>query len=243
MPTAKVSFMSRFLTRVSSTASLVLMTIILAFTSSPTFSLVHAINPDSTVIQGPIDTGVSFGTSGSLTFASPVTKGDVVVVAVVTQFNAQPQSINDSLHSHYKLEASQCFPNLEGDCSYIYSARPHATGSDTVSLTKSTANGFVFFLYEVSGTEVHSAVASTGSGLSNSVSTSPVSFSSEGFLVAVVESFGGGGLTAGSGFTATSDISFIWTEFSTSGVAAPTSFPGTLTNSAQWTEVGVAFTP
>ncbi len=235
--------MFRILTRVSSTASLVLMAIMLAFALSPTFSPVHAISPDGAVIQGPIDTGVSFGTSGSRTFASPVTKGDVVVVAVVTQFNAQPQSINDSLGSHYRLEASQCFPNLEGDCSYIYSARLHSTGSDTVSLTKNTANGFVFFLYEVSGAKVHGAKAGTGSGLGTSVSTSPASFSSEGFLVAVVESFGGGGLTPGSSFTATSDLGFIWTEYSTSGVASPTTFPGTLAKSAQWTEVGVAFNP
>ncbi len=148
---------------------------------------------------------------------------------------------------------------------YIYYASLTSSGSDTVTATFSstlqTLTGAAYIhIYEVSGVTATGIGTGTGSGTigggsSGTVSTSSTAFQSGAFLVAIAsENCLTGVWAAGSGFTLSPNPPFdqnfdlSMTEYATSGVSTPTTFPATLGPSSggcnqNWVEAGIALQP
>ena len=206
----------------------------------------HASVP--TVVQtnnGTVDTG-----SSTVAFTSPVTSGDVLVVAIDVFSSAANTvtSVTDTLGSSY-LEPSDS-PSLlaaSDGGAFIFYAQAASSGADTVTVHYSGFQNGYAFIYEVSGVSISSAASGAGAstgGSTASAATSPVAFASQGFLIETIQTLHPDTFTPGAGFTAAPHPGgdpFGLTEYSTSGVGSPTTFPMTLGSSDQWDAVGLAF--
>lgn len=226
----------------------------------PAFGLLlsaPAVHASVSVVQ---NTGKHLSASpgpASLAFTTPVTSGNVVVVAILTGNPAGTvSSVTDSLPSSY-TQAIQRSDLDAADTAAIYYATLAKGGSDTVTVTLTSSSTWDFYIFEVSG--IAPPTLTTGSGASgptpsSSVATASTSFTSPAFLIAVV-GFGDCGFTTpsetispGSGFsyvTAPSGALCSAVEIA-DPVTPPTTFPGTIkeggsTFSDNWVEVGAAF--
>jgi hypothetical protein len=186
-------------------------------------------------------------TSGALAFTSSVTSGNVAVVAISDIDNGVDDlsTVGDSLGSAYTIAGPECLTNANA-CVWIAYAAITTSGADTVTVTMSTTRIFDVFMYEVSGITTSGATTGLGSSStgSSSLSTSSTSFTTEGFLVSLGKAFNADTFTAGSGFTLSAEPSgtlYSDTQYSTSGVTSPTTFPMTISASDDWVEIGVAF--
>jgi hypothetical protein len=208
---------------------------------------VRAATP--TIVQ---QTSAYFNPSASfgLAFPSAVTSGDVIVVAIdiFTSTSNVVTSVADSFGSSYtEPGVSPSLLAASDGGAYIFYATASSGGADTVTLHTSGMQIGVVYIYEVSGVTTASvtAVAGTSSGgPTSAVATSPAAFSSEGFLIETIQTLDFVSMTPGTGFTAATNPGgepYGYTEYSTSGVTSPTTFPMTLSLSTQWDAVGVAF--
>jgi hypothetical protein len=192
------------------------------------------------------------GTTKTVAFASSVTSGDVVVVAIANYNSGSStvSSVTDSLGSSFTLPGA--FPECNGfanACVWIYYATLASSGADTVTVTvgaSSTVDDV--YIFEVSGITASGATAgfgASGAGTSASISTLSTAFTSEGFLVSIVKTDFSDVYTPGSGFglaafpAGSQDNSRL--QYSTGGVTSPTTFPMTIASPDTWTTVGVAF--
>jgi hypothetical protein len=187
---------------------------------------------------------VSWGASKSLAFTSSVTSGNVVVVAILTYSHVVTvSSVTDSLGSRY-AQAVERSDIMAADTAAIYYATLSSTGSCTVTVTVSNAADWDMYIFEVSGVTATGVSTGSGAGYGTAVATSSTSFTQPAFLLAVVGTAAVRVFTAGLGFTAAAEPSgdlFSHVEYSTSGMSSATTFPGTISSSDYWVEVGAAF--
>jgi hypothetical protein len=195
----------------------------------------------------------------TLNFSSDVSTGDVIVVGIVdTQGAYTLMSVTDSFGSTYSAavpaQSSSCYSNSgpSGICQMIYYATVPSITSSTGSVTVewNSITTLYVFAFDVSG--ISGSSPSTGSGYDHGVeastmTTSSVSYSSEGFLLAIGATYNGysaDGASAGTGFSLVNlgnSNPYAFGEYSTSGVSSPSTFPMSLTTSDYWSESSVAF--
>ena len=206
----------------------------------------------------------------SVSFASSVISGNLLIVAVTVGSNPQVTvlTISDSRGSSFTQAISYSMTNNYA-YAYIYYAILTSSGPDTVTATFSAVpykdpsdplggTGIAYLhIFEVSGVTTTGVATGKGAGLLSGVgtiSTSSTAFQSGAFLVAIAaEDILTGLWTVGTGFTLSpnpSDDEFnglSMTEYAVSGVSSPTTFPATLSASGgsdkNWVEVGAAFNP
>jgi hypothetical protein len=190
----------------------------------------------------------STGTSQSLTFASPVTSGNVLVVLVSNNdYFASVSSVSDSFGSSFtQAETPECSSFASG-CVMIYYATLRSGGTDTVSVYVSDPFNDIYVL-EVSGVTTVRAVGVGASGSTTgttAMGTSSTSFTGPGFLVSVGETNSQDSFTPGTGFTLMAPPPgnlYSVAEFSSGAVSSPTTFPLTISSGADtWTYMGVEF--
>ena len=182
-----------------------------------------------------------------------------------------PFTVSDNLDSSFTLAVPDCVAPAQESCVAIYYANAPSTGSDTVTVTVNLGEenplSIDLFIYELSGVTTVSAATGFCQGASEvlaprmattvmpngaagggctAVSTSSTSFTTQGFLLGVVGvvQLEDPSFTPGAGFTASTPSSgsgLGFAEYSLSGVASPTTFPGTVNSEGFfWTEVGLA---
>jgi hypothetical protein len=188
----------------------------------------------------------------TIAFASPVTSGNVIVVAIDVENYVVNNiaSVTDTLGTSYtEPAASPSIWAASAGSAYIFYGTASSSGSDTVTIHMS-AGAFGdndIFAYEVSGITTVGATAGAGTsnaGQTASLTTASTAFTSEGFLIMTTQTLRVDTCTAGAGFTCAAEPegdSFGLTEVSTSGVSSPTTFPMTISQPDQWDAVGVAF--
>lgn len=188
----------------------------------------------------------------SATFPSSVTSGDVVVVGLIIQDGFCSltciSSVADTRGTSFTSPAStEC--SSSGVCVGIWYGTLSSSGSDTVTVTYPVSPGNKYptdiYLYEVSGITTTGATASVGTSTSSSMATGGSSFSSQGFAVSVGGIYGyGESITPGSNFALEPFPAgglFAVSQFSTSGLTSPTTFPIALGSSQTWSYYGVVF--
>jgi hypothetical protein len=212
----------------------------------------HSVRADggSSIVQQN-SVFVSESANPAITFTSSVTSGNVVVVAIDVEESTSNivTSVTDTLGTSFtEPAASPSILSQAAGVAYIYYGTAASTGSDTITVHMSVVNEDDIFVYEVAGITTVGATAVAGTSGSEtrtaSESTSPAAFTTEGFLLMTSETDLTDTCTAGAGFTcATEPIgdSFGLTEYSTTGVSSPTSFPMTLNQADWWDAVGIAF--
>ncbi len=138
------------------------------------------------------------------------------------------------------------------------SQQPSARCPTKILIAYWAARGIAYLhIFEVSGVTTVGITTGEGHGLlsgEGTISTSSTPFQSGAFLVAIAtEDILTGNWAVGTGFTLSpnppydqyNDLSM--TQYSTSGVGSPTTFPATLSasggNDKDWVEVGAAFQP
>ncbi|MGA2310611.1 MAG: hypothetical protein ABSG57_13840 [Candidatus Bathyarchaeia archaeon] len=206
----------------------------------------------------------------SVSFANGVTSGNLLVVAVTVGSNPPVTviSVSDSRGSSFTQAVSDSMTNNYA-YAYIYYAILSSSGPDMVTATFSAVpykdpndplggTGIAYLhIFEVSGVSTVGITTGNDSGLLSGVgtiSTSSTAFQSGAFLVAIAtEDILTGNWAVGTGFTLSPNPSYdqyndlSMTQYSTSGVASPTTFPATLSasggNDKNWVEVGAAFQP
>lgn len=212
---------------------LILFGAYLALTPTPA----HASSSLSQLKVGGCTTCGSSGTA-TAAFAAAVAVGDVIVVGV----SANGGTVNtptDTLSATYSEQVTSCDFS---DCSYIYTATIASAGSDTVSVGYSGSPQNVdVYAYDISGATTTGLTTGTGHGGSSSYSTSAVSFSPGAFLMAELQ-FVLGPPTAGTGFTLATQTSGSgkgYSEYATSGITSPTTFPLTSGINQIWGESSI----
>ncbi len=182
----------------------------------------------------------------SVSFASNVAGGDVIVVGVViADASFTLSSLTDSLSSSFTQAVTST--NVPPPTVYIFYANLTSSGPDIVTATFSAAApAESVYIYEVSGVRTTGVATVTGSGLGTSISTSlPVTFQAGAFLLGIIatNSFGGN-VTTGTGFAPSEDNSGIGVthaQYSISNVTSTTNFPATTNSAVGWVEDGIAF--
>ena len=194
--------------------------------------------------------GGCFGCSSTLSvsFPSNVASGDVIVVGVVVaDASFALSSLTDSLGSSFTQAVTST--NAPPPLVYIYYATLSSSGADVVTATFSAAApAESVYIYEVSGVTTVGLATATGSGTGTSISTSsPVFFQTGAFLLGIIGTNGfRGNVTAGTGFTLSTDNSatgITYAQYSISSVASPTSFQATTNSGVNWAEDAVALMP
>lgn len=193
-----------------------------------------------------------------VSFPSNVARGDVVVVALTGLHGAKPQSVSDSLGSSYKFAETGSVLDV---AMAIYYATLSASGPDKVTGTFSNALGepVDVYIFEVSGvTAIVGEARETGgniNGPTTVVNTAPISFGNGAVLIALTSWYCPSptvcSSTPGAGFTLVAEksgLGFSQAEYSTSGVAPPTTFPATITatgsvSAASYDEMGIVLEP
>jgi len=216
--------------------------VLLAVSSLP----VHAA---STLVQQ--NNAGCFGCSSrlSVSFASNVASGDVIVVGVdVSGASFQLTTLADSLGSSF-TQAVASPSNAPPPIVYIYYATLSKSGADVVTATFAAAAPMQsIYIYEVAGVKTAGLAVSTGSGTGTSISTSSsVTFQDGAFLLGVIgtNSFGAN-VTAGVGFTLStnnSGRSVAFAQYSISGVSSPANFEATSNPAQGWVEDAIALMP
>jgi hypothetical protein len=186
-------------------------------------------------------------TSGGLAFTSPVTSGNVAVVAIADIIGGTNHlsTVTDSLGSAYTIAGPDCLADANV-CAWIAYATIPSSAADTVTVTMNSARTLDVFIYEASGITISGATTGLGSSStgSSSLSTPSTSFATQGFLVSLGKTFFSDTFTAGSGFTLSAEPAgafYTDVQYSTSGVTSPTTFPMTISGSDNWVDIGVAF--
>jgi hypothetical protein len=186
----------------------------------------------------------------SVSFTSSVASGDVVLVAVYSGGGEDitVSSVSDSLGSSF-TQAVMSSSLIGGFAyAYIYYATLSSSGSDQITVTRSSssteyATVFHVFIYELSGVTTTGYTTGTGAGdYGAPVFTTPTAFQSGAFLLAIIgNNILGTNFTPGSGFTPSrDDIGVANVQYSTSGVSSPTTFPATFDRGNRWVEAGIA---
>jgi hypothetical protein len=171
----------------------------------------------------------------------------------VATIQGSVSSIVDSQGIFSSAAVSNC--DFAQDCAYIYDSLSLTGGSETVSVSYSgilASTGL--YLLEISGVVPSGATRTgTGTGCSSSFScidnfaTSPISFSSGSFLLAMIGDGDGSfpfAIRAGAGFTGLDAAPDAGGEYSTT-VTSPTTFPASALGGygAGWAEAGISLAP
>ena len=182
----------------------------------------------------------------TISFASQVTSGNVIIVAVALfDFNSPYGvfTVSDTLGTTFTEVTHVCNSPAYANCAGIAVGTAAATGSDTLTLNfVTTPDQDDIFIYDLSGVSTSGLTSGTGQGSSSPISTSSTAFSAGSFLVGVTDLLNSGTFSAGAGFTASTESSgdqLGYAQYSTSGVSSPTTFPASTTGST-WAEAGVA---
>lgn len=214
------------------------------------------VHASATLIQENND-GCTTCVSITVSFLSPVSSGNVIVVGVGSVIPVT--AISDSLGSSY-THAATASPGVM--YANVYYATIGGTGgSDQVTVTLNTISGSDggVYIYEVSGVTTAAAASAVGSGSGNAVTgfststSTSVAFQSGAFLVGEVSVgfYPPLPFNAGSGFTASiagANTIYSNAEYSVSGVSSSTNFPASCTGVgsgglAYWAEVGIVLNP
>ena len=166
----------------------------------------------------------------------------------LTSGNGTPSNPSDTFGDTFTLGTSNFITvSNQNYYSYIWYGTAATSGSDTISVTFSSAVTGSVSIYELTGYNTASPGSSTG--YSNAGSTAPAvtSFtpSSNSFVIGNVESGSSTSTyTAGSGFTIIAACSSVYgcNEYK-SGVGSATTVPFTLSVSAPWVESAISFAP
>jgi len=224
----------------------------------------HYAAADSSVVQSGTSENLNYcgeqpSCTASLTLASSVTSGNVLVVGVAEALSGQDSSVSvsDSLSSSF-TEAASVADSGQSNSVFIYTTTLASSGSDTITVTDSTgnANDLYIFVFEVAGVSTTLAQSSTGSSyfypnsFTGTISTSrSVSFVPGAFLLAVIATGFAKGGSAGSGFACGPSGCFPgeFSEYATSSASSPadpTNFPASLNDAGYaWDEAGIALQP
>ncbi len=166
-------------------------------------------------------------------FTSDVSSGDVVLVILLDGGStAASISLSDSLGSTYTLQGS--FKSTA-----TYTTTLTSSGQDNVTITDSSGNSAAIYaeIYEISGVTTAAAQTAGGNTICDDATRCPVNSSTSvaflpgAFLASIA--YGTGTLASGTGFNAleidysgSTSINF-YSQYSTTGAAFPTYFPGT----------------
>ena len=115
----------------------------------------HA-SAQTTTVQSNFGASVCGGGStctATVTFTSPVTMGDVVMVAVLDEISSMPTAVTDSLSSQYTLLTSSQDGTAVGADMSVYYAPLLASGPDSVTVTDASgaSSALLVSIFEVSG--------------------------------------------------------------------------------------------
>ncbi|MDG6906301.1 MAG: hypothetical protein JRN20_11005 [Nitrososphaerota archaeon] len=211
--------------------------ILVALATSPAFVQAQAQGGVS-IIQSKIGScNPCTSTNLSLSLATSVAQGDVVVVGIDS--SASPVTgVSDSLGTSYVQAISS---QNTGNVAVIFDGTLATSGVDTITVYFSAIpSGADLYIYEIGGAAT-TGVSASGGGTGTLVSTSTsVSFQSNVFLLGIVST--NSSVAEGTGFTSIAGSAGI-AQYAVAGVSSPTDFPATLSSSANWAEAAIALDP
>jgi hypothetical protein len=208
----------------------------------------HPVHAASTLVQQNNAECLGCSNTLSVSFTSNAASGDVIVVGVVVGgASLGVTSLTDSLGSSFTqaIASSNTAPPIV----YIYYATLGKSGAEVVTATFTAAAPMqTIYVYEVSGVRATVLALASGSGTGTSISTkSAVSVQSGAFLLAIIGTNGfGGNITAGDGFTLTTNNSGragAYAQYATSGISSPSNFQAASSSTVSWTEDAIALMP
>lgn len=165
-----------------------------------------SVNAASTLIQQN-NNGATSPAVVAVTLPNNVASGDVLVVGLAIYPGWSSMSVSDSLGSSF----TQAVTVGTGDTysGSIYTATLSSSGPDTVTaqITALNPTPFDAYVYEVAGVSTAGLATGTGSGAVYAPSTSSVSFQPGAFLFGIIVDDFGGPVTAGAGFTLSTENS------------------------------------
>jgi hypothetical protein len=184
----------------------------------------------------------------SVSFASNVASGNVIVVGVVVgEASFALSSLSDSLGSSFTRAITST--NAPPPIVYIYYATISKSGAEVVTAAfTAAAPAESIYIYELSGVKTDELETATGFGTGTLISTSsPVSYQAGAFLLGVIgmNSFGENA-TAGNGFAISIDNSgtgVAYAQYTISGIPSTTSFQAATNSAVSWAEDGIALMP
>jgi len=184
----------------------------------------------------------------SVSFASSVSAGDEIVVGVVVgEASFALSSLTDSLGSSFIQAVTSV--NTPPPIVYIYYAPLTRGGEEVVTATfTAAAPAQSIYIYELSGVKSTGIATGAGSGSGSSISTlSSISFPAGAFLLAVIGTNSlGGNVTAGTGFTVSSNNSgpgCAYAQYSLTNESSQTRFQAAANSAVNWAEVAIMLPP
>ena len=214
-----------------------------------------------TAIVQQNNAGCTSCSSVSVSFASPVTSGDEIIVLAAANYGSIPfpnPTITDTLSLPFGPGPGACYG---GACVSLFFATATSGGPEKITATLFTALSSIdVYIYEVSGVSSPVGFPSNGSGpgcttppCTDYFATSSRSYGSGDILLAVIADQNGGSssLTTGAGFNQSPQNSgdkVGFAEYSLPTVSSTTDYPASVTGrgpppsggpSGTWVEFGI----
>lgn len=151
--------------------------------------------------NGPLSSGTQ-----TVTFTSPVTANDRLIVCGIRDGGTAAPTISDTFGSTFALDVSKIPPISNDHFVGIYSAKAASSGSDTITWTVTGTPNVRGWIYEVSGLDPTNPVGakSTGTGTGTALSAGSITpDTADGFATTCSTTDGGASetYTVGSGWT------------------------------------------
>jgi len=201
----------------------------------------------ASAVKGTYGSSTTAVTSGSASFSSSVTSGDLIVAAFGTSVSVSSFSISDSRCGAF-VNWKQAGSTVTNTASVqIWYCTATSVGTDTVSVSWTTSARYTLDVYDLTGYTSAGMTTATGTGTGTTIATSTsLSFGSSAFLVSMA------GLSASetistltTGFSTGDSAAmtlYAHGEYSTSGATTPTTFSITRSSgSTTWAYIGAQF--
>jgi len=183
-------------------------------------------------------------TSASKAFASSVTANDFLVMALATSVAVTSLAVSGGCSGTWTQAGTTATNTAQAEIYYCSSA---SGGTTTISLSWTTAARYTMGIYDSTSYTATGLTCNTGTGTGTAYAVTSTAFSGSPLLIATygtsARPASGATITAGASFAlnpATARL-YGYTEYSTSGVTTPTTFPMAASGSLTWAGVGCGF--